>query len=195
MPAANQKIRSRLNDELTLYGPGYLQEKLKAADTSYFSEVDINNPQRMIRALEVFENTGEKFSSFRKAVKVARPFEIITFGLTMERGKLYERINNRVELMISNGLVEEVRSLIPYRSLNALNTVGYSELFDYFDGKSDLNTAITAVKQNTRRYAKRQLTWFRKENKIIWIDASDPSFIKNITEQAVTSFNRLCGIQ
>ena len=184
IPVANESIRSGLNKEFNDKGLMFLQEKLKIVDPDYFKEVDINNPQRIIRALEVFESTGQKFSLFRKAAIVNRPFKAIRFGLNMERQKLYDRINNRVDLMMANGLLEEVRTLMPYRSLNALNTVGYRELFDYFDGKMELPSAIMAIKQNTRRYAKRQLTWFKKDNKMIWMDALSANLINDIISKA-----------
>ena len=156
----------------------YLQEKLIAVDPVYYAQVDLNNPQRLIRALEVFETTGKPFSSYRKATINKRPFRCIKIGLELPREVLYQRINDRVDRMVDEGLVEEVQSLLPYRHLNALNTVGYSELFDYFDGKTDLRAAIDLIKQNTRRFAKRQLTWFRKDKEIKWVNAGTPELSK-----------------
>ena len=184
IPSVNKAIRNRLNAELAQKGLHYLQEKLRAADPLYFHEVDRNNPQRVIRALEVFESTGKKVSGLRKAIVRLKPFEVIRFGLNMDRKLLYERINNRVDSMIADGLLEEVQSLIPYRSLIALNTVGYSELFNYFDGETNLNTAISAIKQNTRRYAKRQTTWFKKDKDMIWMDALSPTLIQDIVKKS-----------
>ena len=172
-PDADPEVRNRLNNELDDKGLSYLQEKLKAADPEYYQQVDINNPQRVIRALEIFESTGERYSSFRKSTGNKRPFRILKFGLNLPREVLYNRINYRVDIMVQQGLVDEARSLLPYRHLNALNTVGYSELFDYFDGKTDLQTAIALIKQNTRRFAKRQMTWFGKDKEIVWVDAGD----------------------
>ena len=172
-PDADPEVRNRLNNELDDKGLSYLQEKLKAADPEYYQRVDINNPQRVIRALEIFESTGKQYSSFRKSAENKRPFRILKFGLNMPREVLYNRINLRVDIMVQQGLVDEARSLLPYRHLNALNTVGYSELFDYFDGKTDLQTAIALIKQNTRRFAKRQMTWFGKDKEIVWVDAGD----------------------
>ena len=169
LPVASTGIRERLNREFEEKGITLLQEKLKVADPVYYDEVDLNNPQRLIRALEVWESTGRPFSSYRKAEAAQRPFEIKKIGLDLPREVLYQRINDRVDEMVKHGLVEEVRSLLPYRHLNALNTVGYSELFDHFDGKTDPNTAIALIKQNTRRFAKRQLTWFRKDTGIRWL--------------------------
>lgn len=180
LPTADPDIRDRLNTELAANGIESLQERLKDADPSYYAEVDINNPQRVIRALEVYEATGNPISSYRKSTINKRPFNIIKFGLDMPREKLYDRINQRVDIMVKDGLVEEVAALTPYRSYNALNTVGYSELFNYFDGKTDVDTALAAIKQNTRRFAKRQLTWFRKDKEIIWMDAGDKKLVDNM---------------
>lgn len=173
IPSAEPEIRDRLNKEFSDNGIAPLQEKLKVVDPDYYAEVDINNPQRVIRALEVFESTGKPFSSYRTADTNKRPFNIIKIGLDMPRDVLYQRINRRVDDMIAHGLVDEVKSLLPYRNLNALNTVGYSELFDYLDGDADLNAAIESIKQNTRRFAKRQLTWFRKGKDIHWFEANE----------------------
>jgi tRNA dimethylallyltransferase len=168
LPQAAPGVRETLNEAFNAHGINFLQEKLKAVDPAYYHQVDLNNPQRLIRALEVYESTGKPFSSYRTAPVNARPFNIVKIGLTLPREQLYDRINKRVDQMVAQGLVEEVRSLLPYRHLNALNTVGYSELFDYFDGKIGLDTAIDLIKQNTRRFAKRQLTWFRKDTSIQW---------------------------
>ena len=180
LPTADPDIRDRLNTELAANGITALQERLKEADPAYYAEADINNPQRVIRALEVYEATGNPISSYRTAKVNKRPFHIIKFGLDMPREKLYDRINRRVDIMIKDGLLEEVAALKPYREYNALNTVGYSELFDFFDGKTDMDTAIGNIKQNTRRFAKRQLTWFRKDKEVIWMDAGDEKLIDNM---------------
>ncbi|WP_374950594.1 tRNA (adenosine(37)-N6)-dimethylallyltransferase MiaA [Mucilaginibacter sp.] len=182
LPAADMATRDKLNDELAQNGINVLQERLRSADPTYYNEVDLNNPQRIIRALEVYETTGKPFSSYRLATANSRPFNIIRLGLDMDRATLYNRINRRVDLMVEEGLIAEVKTLLPYRHLNALNTVGYSEVFDYFDGKTDLPTAIAAIKQNTRRFAKRQLTWFRKDKEMIWLDAADDDLIKKMLE-------------
>jgi tRNA dimethylallyltransferase len=170
LPDVDPSIRERLNAAYAEKGISYLQEKLKAADPEYYNQVDLNNPQRIIRALEVFESSGQAFSSFRKANFRQRPFNILKVGLLWPREQLYHRINLRVDQMIADGLVDEVRSLLPYRHLNALQTVGYTEIFDYLDGKTDLPAAISLVKQNTRRFAKRQMTWFNKDKEISWME-------------------------
>lgn len=180
LPVAATGIREKLNQELAEHGIDHLQEKLKTADPDYYNEVDLGNPQRVIRALEVFETTGKPFSSYRTANTNKRPFNITKLVLNMPREQLYDGINRRVDIMVEQGLVEEVSSLLPYRHLNALNTVGYSELFDYLDGKTDLQTAIDLIKQNTRRFAKRQLTWFRRDKDVNWVDAAAPHLISQI---------------
>jgi tRNA dimethylallyltransferase len=179
-PDNDPDVRERLNNELENNGVAYLQEKLKAADPEYYNQADINNPQRVIRALEVFESSGKPYSSYRKSALNKRPFHIVKFGLSLPRPVLYDRINQRVDEMVKQGLIDEVKSLLPYRHLNALNTVGYSELFDYFDGKTDLDTAIALIKQNTRRFAKRQITWFRKDKEINWLEANDETLVDKI---------------
>ncbi len=179
-PPPKPGIREKLNLEFEINGITYLQEKLKLADPGYYQQVDLNNPQRLIRALEIFETTGKPFSSFRKSTVNKRPFHLIKLGLNLERDKLYQRINKRVDIMIEQGLVNDVKSLLPYRHLNALNTVGYSEVFDYFEGKTDLKTAIDLIKQNTRRFAKRQITWFGKDDEIKWFDADKPSLVEDM---------------
>jgi len=169
LPTADPAIREQLNKAYESNGIAYLQEQLKQTDPDYYQQVDLHNPQRLIRALEVFESSGLPFSSFRTAGQRQRPFGVLKVGLSLPREQLYERINLRVDDMIAQGLVDEVRSLLPYRHLNALNTVGYSEIFDYLDGKTDLPRAIELIKQNTRRFAKRQMTWFNKDKAINWV--------------------------
>ena len=143
-------------------GIGYLQEQLKIKDPNYYAQVDRQNPHRLIRALSVIAASGQTFSSFRNQTPKERPFEIIKILLEMDRPTLYDRINRRVDLMMDTGLEEEAQSLYPLRHLNALQTVGYEELFNYFDGTTTLEEAVALIKRNSRRYAKRQMTWFRK---------------------------------
>ena len=179
-PDTDPAVREKLNIELEEKGIAYLQEKLKTADPEYYSEVDINNPQRVIRALEIFESSGKPYSSYRRSALNKRPFHIVKTGLNLPREVLYNRINQRVDIMVKQGLVEEVKFLLPYRHLNALNTVGYRELFDYFDGKTNLDTALELIKQNTRRFAKRQMTWFGKDKEINWLEANDENLVSKI---------------
>lgn len=171
LPKADPGIRTELNALLNSEGLPALQERLKKLDTDYYQQVDINNPQRIIRALEVALSTGKPFSSFRVQEQKSRPFNILKIGLNTDRENLYHRINLRVDQMIADGLAEEVKTLLPFRHLNALNTVGYSEIFDFYDGKKLLQQAIEEIKQNTRRFAKRQLTWFRKDPEIKWFES------------------------
>lgn len=178
LPQASPGIREKLNILLQENSIGYLQERLKLVDPVYYTQVDLSNPQRLIRALEVFESTGKPFSSFRKAKTNKRPFNILKIGIDLPRQILYDRINLRVDQMVKDGLLQEVKALLPHRHLNALNTVGYTELFDYFDGKADLETSISNIKQNTRRFAKRQMTWFRKDDEIRWTDLSQPILLQ-----------------
>lgn len=185
LPVATHETRMQLNKDLEIHGIEYLQEKLRATDPVYFAEVDINNPQRLIRALEVYQTTGRAFSSYRTKGRKSRPFNIISIALNTDREKLYKRINSRVDQMISSGLVDEVKGLLKYRHLNALQTVGYSEIFDYLDGKCSLEEAIEKIKQNTRRFAKRQITWFKKSDDIKWFDPSDYDNILNYLNQFI----------
>ncbi len=173
LPKAPTVVRERLNDIFEREGLEPLQQKLKEIDPDYYRHADIQNPQRVIRALEVYEATGQPFSSYRVREMVKRPFEIVTIGLNMERQKLYGRINLRVDMMIEMGLVDEVRSLLPYRSKPALLTVGYAEIFDFIDGEISLEEAISRIKQNSRRYAKRQITWFKKYGDTVWFEPED----------------------
>lgn len=170
LPAASDEIRDQLNKLFAEKGIEFLQERLKKIDPAYYEEVDIFNPQRIIRALEVFESTGKTFSSLRTNLKKQRPFNIIKIGLNTDRKKLYERINLRVDQMVRDGLIEEVETLITYRHQNPLNTVGYSEILNFLDGNSSKEEAIEKIKQNTRRFAKRQITWFKKSEDIKWFE-------------------------
>lgn len=170
MPEIDLKIREQLNQQLLSNGIESISAQLAQLDPEYFAKVDQHNPQRMVRGLEVVLSTGRKLSSFQTSTQKQRPFNIIKIGLNTDREKLYQRINKRVDQMVDGGLVEEVKSLLPYQSQNALKTVGYSEIFDYLAGEIDLPQAINSIKQNTRRFAKRQLTWFRKDTTTTWFE-------------------------
>jgi tRNA dimethylallyltransferase len=165
-PKVNEKIKKELIAEYKNKGITFLQDELKQRDPVYFDIVDINNPQRLIRALVVIRESRKPFSSFRNKTSAKRDFKISHFSLEMEREKLYERINRRVDLMMEEGLVNEVENLITYRNKNALQTVGYKELFAFFDGEMNLEEAIEKIKQNTRRFAKRQISWFKRDESI-----------------------------
>ncbi|MBA3900340.1 MAG: tRNA (adenosine(37)-N6)-dimethylallyltransferase MiaA [Bacteroidetes bacterium] len=168
MPETNPAIRENLNNLYKEKGIRHLQELLEKHDPVYYRQVDLNNPQRIIRGLEVFFSTNKPFSDFRKKGIKARPFKIIYIGLSRDKEELYQRINLRVENMMNQGLLEEVKGLLPYFHLNALQTVGYREFFDYFQAKANMETVVEKIAQNTRRYAKRQMTWFRKNKEIKW---------------------------
>ena len=185
-PEVDPQLRKDLNGALQQEGITVLQEQLKALDRDYFARVDPNNPRRLIRALEICIGTGIPYSHFLNKEKKSRNFNTITIGLEADRKIIYDRINKRVDLMMENGLLEEVRSLEPYKSLNALQTVGYRELFRLLDGESDLDTAVAEIKKNTRRFAKRQLTWLRKKEAIIWVDYRyDPQTVMDSIEREI----------
>lgn len=160
---SDEAIKKEISEQYKSNGLAWLQNEVKVADPHYFETADVQNPQRLMRALEVIRLTGLPYFSFRKNKHVERNFEPIKILLDEERQHLYARINRRVAEMMQKGLLEEARRVYPYRNLNALNTVGYKELFDHFDGKTTLEEAVELIKQHTRNYAKRQLTWFRKD--------------------------------
>ena len=169
-PEVDSSIRTNLNLQFEKDGLLNLQEQLKDLDPQAYKTIAIDNPQRVIRALEICIGTGNPYSSYLTNPEKKRNFKTISIGLNAERSIIYDRINQRVDLMVENGLLEEAKSLFPYKHLNALNTVGYKELFNYFEGNFTLDFAISEIKKNTRRFAKRQLTWFRKDDTIKWFD-------------------------
>ncbi|MFC4689777.1 tRNA (adenosine(37)-N6)-dimethylallyltransferase MiaA [Dokdonia genika] len=173
-PDVKPGVREDLKTLLATDGKIALQKLLKEKDPTYYSQVDIDNTQRVIRALEVCLSSGKPFSSFRDKPRPARDFQTIKIGLKADREIMYDRINRRVDIMVENGLVEEVESLLSRKQNNALITVGYRELFEYFDGKVTLERAIENIKTNTRRFAKRQMTWYRKDTSIHWFDFETP---------------------
>lgn len=172
-PDIDPDIRKKLNIRLEQEGLRDLASELQQLDSVYYKQVDAENPHRVVRALEVCLGTGQPYSSFLSGTSRKRDFIPITIGLTTDRDMIYDRINRRVDIMIRNGLLDEVRSLFPYREKNALQTVGYKELFRYMEEQCTLDSAIVEIKKNTRRFAKRQLTWFRKQEDINWFDFSD----------------------
>ena len=179
MPEIDLSIREKLNTRLTNEGIESIKSQLREVDAEYFSQVDQHNPQRMVRGLEVFLSTGQKLSALRSKTKKNRSFNVIKIGLNTDREKLYQEINQRVDEMMAHGLLNEVSSLQEFRQLNALKTVGYNELFEYLDKKISLEQAVDAIKKNTRRFAKRQLTWFRKDEEIHWFEPTDQLEIIN----------------
>jgi tRNA dimethylallyltransferase len=172
LPKAPEGVREALNKSFEENGLEPLKARLKEIDSQYYATADIDNPQRVIRALEVHEATGKSMSFYQKKELSKRTFNIVTIGLNMEREKLYERINLRVDKMMEAGLLEEVKSLATYRHKPAMLTVGYSEIFEYLDGNCSQQEAVEKIKQNSRRYAKRQITWFKKYGNTNWYETS-----------------------
>lgn len=168
VPTADVQLRAELNLQLEREGIESLQSKLREIDPECYQTIDIHNSKRVLRAIEICMLTGQPNSMVKKGIKKNRPFNVIKIGLEMDRKQLYNRINKRVDLMLKEGLLEEVESVLKWSQLNALNTVGYKELFDYLNGESSLDFAIEKIKVNSRRYAKRQLTWFKKEEDTKW---------------------------
>lgn len=169
-PDVDPEIRKNLNKTLEYKGIETLQLQLKELDIDTYNTIEISNPHRVIRALEICIGTDKPYSSFLKKKKKKRDFKTITIGLTADRELIYDRINKRVEIMIKNGLLNEVKSLQKYQNLNALNTVGYKEIFNFLNSKWSLDFATEEIKKNTRRFAKRQLTWFNKNSNTFWFD-------------------------
>lgn len=169
-PEVDPGIREGLISELKTFGLEPLQKRLRTLDPLSHARIDIQNKQRLIRALEITEGTGKPFSSYLKKKKKARDFETLKIGLRANRQIVYDRINRRVDAMIDLGLVDEVRELHDFRQLNALQTVGYREIFEYLDGNTTLENAVEEIKKNTRRFAKRQETWFKKDKEINWFE-------------------------
>ena len=168
-PETRKKVEEKLNSE----GVNSLRNDLRLLDPESYKKVDLKNPKRIQRAVEICLSTGKPYSSFLTDKNKKRDFKVLKIGLNKKREELYEKINNRVEKMVKAGLVEEAREYYQYRNLNSLNTVGYKELFDHFDGKINLAESIELIKRNTRRYAKRQLTWFQKDKNTHWFKPSD----------------------
>ena len=168
IPTIDDETRALMKRRLDEEGLERLCEDLKKLDPEYYQMVDKQNPRRVVHALEICTMTGQTYTSFRRREKRERPFRIIKIGLNRPREELYARINQRVDEMMAGGLLEEVKTMYPKRSLNALNTVGYKELFDYIDGRWPLEEAVERIKGNTRRYARKQLTWYKKDDQIRW---------------------------
>lgn len=177
IPTVDEQTRETLKRRLQEEGLESLCEELKRLDPEHYEVVDLQNPRRVVHALEICLMTGNTYTSYRKAERKERPFKIIKIGLTRPREELYQRINSRVDQMMEQGLLEEAQRLYPQRHLNALNTVGYKELFNYMDGIWTLDEAVERIKGNTRRYARKQLTWFKKDSDIIWAHPTNISEI------------------
>ena len=184
IPTVDEQTRSTLKRRLSEEGLDSLCEQLRRLDPEHYAVVDRHNPRRVVHALEICLMTGRTYTSFRTNSRKERPFRIVKIGLNRERDVVYQRINDRVDRMMHDGLLDEVSRLAPYRHLNALNTVGYKELFDYLDGRWSLDEAVERIKGNTRRYARKQLTWYKKDPLMAWFHPDDTtSILKHITAQ------------
>jgi tRNA dimethylallyltransferase len=172
IPAVDAAVRRSIVESYKKNGLSWLQNEVREKDPAFFRSGENKNPQRLMRAFEVIVATGRSITSFRTSQKKARPFRIIKLGINLSKEKLVANIDARVDAMISAGLVDEVRALLPYRDLNALQTVGYNEVFSFLDGQLSLEQATPQIKSNTRKYAKRQLTWFKKDTSITWINCT-----------------------
>lgn len=177
MPSIDVSIREKIKHQYQSNGLMWLQEQLQLKDPVFWHTAEQQNPHRLMRALEIVEATGQSNIDFRKGDKQQRNFDIIKIGLTLPRDMLYTRINNRVDTMMGQGLLKEAENLIPHKSLNALQTVGYKEFFNYFDGNYTLENAIEELKKNTRHYAKRQMTWFKKDEAVQWFQPNEVAVI------------------
>lgn len=185
LPEANEEIRRRLTERLQNEGLESLAEELKRLDPAYYEQVDRQNPARVMRALEVCIQTGLPYSAQRTGAKRERPFRIVKIGVNLPREELYGRIDRRVELMMEAGLEAEARAMLPHRTLNALQTVGYKELFAYFDGEITKEEAVELIQRNSRRYAKRQLTWFRRDEEVHWFRPDEDETIMECIESCM----------
>lgn len=170
MPEIDPSIRETIIQQYNLQGLAWLQNEVKEKDPVFWQQAEQQNPQRLMRALEVITSTGISITLLRKQEKKTRHFQVKKIGINLPKQQLHENINSRVDEMIREGLVEEVRSLLPYKNMNALQTVGYKEVFDYLEGNCSLAEAIEKIKSNTRQYAKRQLTWFKKDKEVEWVE-------------------------
>ena len=185
IPTVDEETRRLMWKRYEEVGLEQLCKELKLLDPEYYNLVDHKNPKRVIHALEICYMTGKPYSSFRTSQPKVRPFDILKIGLRREREELYGRINRRVDQMITDGLVEEARKVIAYRHTNALNTVGYKEIFKYIDGSWTLETAVEKIKQNTRIYSRKQMTWFRRDESIHWFHPDETEAIKKLIEKEI----------
>lgn len=185
IPTIRDDIRQLYKDRLATEGLDPLLAELKTLDPEYYDIVDKCNPRRVVHGLEICRQTGSTYTSFRIRERKQRPFRIVKIALNRPRDILYKRINSRVDMMIAEGLEEEARRLYPLRHLNALNTVGYKEMFKYIDGEWTLDEAVERIKGNTRRYARKQQTWYKKDDDIVWFDAAEREHILNFISDTV----------
>lgn len=180
IPSVLPDLRARVKAQYEAHGIEWLQAEVQRLDPAYWEEVDQHNPARLAHCVELSLTIGQPYSSLRTKSRKQRPFRILKIGIARERTELYARIDERVIQMVNDGMVDEARAVYPKRRLNSLQTVGYRELFDYFDGRYDLDRAVELIQQNTRHYAKRQMTWFRRDKEIQWLNAND-TYEKNST--------------
>jgi tRNA dimethylallyltransferase len=185
LPKVDPEIREELNEKFEKDGVENLQQELQVLDPVTYQTIDLKNPRRVIRALEICIGTGKPYSSFLKTQNKKPEFDVIKIGLELPREELYDRINRRCNIMLEQGLLLEVEKLYPYRNLKPVKTIGYSEFFDYLEGKTDYETAVDLFKQHTRNYAKRQLTWFRNDKDIVWFKPDDFENIIAFIEQKI----------
>lgn len=191
IPTVTPAIREEIYTQFEREGLENILQELKEADPVHYGEVDRMNYKRVIHAVEICRMTGKPYSSFRTNSKKERPFRIIKIGLTRDREELYDRINYRVDQMMADGLLEEARKVYPFRHLNSLNTVGYKELFNYFDGEWSLDLAIEKIKRNSRVYARKQMTWFKRDEEIEWFNPEQETEIINFIEETISSSHNL----
>lgn len=185
IPTIDNDTRKLLKSKYETEGLDSLCAELKLLDSEYYKIVDLKNPKRVIHALEICYLTGKAYTSFRTQNRKKRPFKIIKIGLTRDREELYQRINHRVDMMMEEGLLDEVKSVYPYKHLNSLNTVGYKELFNYLDGIWDLSFAVEKIKQNSRIYSRKQMTWFKRDQDIIWFHPDQELNILDYIEKSI----------
>lgn len=187
IPTIDELTRERMRERYEREGLEPLQNELRLLDPEYYQICDIRNPKRVVHALEICYMTGRTYTSFRQNAHKERPFRIIKIGLQREREELYRRIGLRVDQMVEQGLIEEARRVLPFRDCNSLNTVGYKELFRYFDGEWDLDFALEKVKRNTRVYSRKQVTWFKKDGKVAWFHPSAVEEIRLFIKKELSS--------
>lgn len=190
IPRIDDSIRKKIIAGYEVKGLQWLQEEVKVKDPLFYAVGEIQNPQRLMRALEVVESTGKSILEFRSNKKAERDFNLIKIGLELPKEELHHNINSRVDKMIEEGLVEEVNSLRGYRDVNALQTVGYSEIFEHLDGEISLGNTVEEIKKNTRQYAKRQMTWFRKDKAVVWINAKQTNEMIAVAQKLVEAANK-----
>ena len=190
IPSIDPEIRDRLRREFLENGLAGIRARLLSADPEYYKKADLNNPKRILKALEISQMTGRPYSTFLTGRAKERSFIPLRIGLDIPRAELHDNINRRVDSMIAQGLVEEARGLFAYRELNALNTVGYKELFEYFENKCSLDEAVKKIKDHTRQYARRQLTWFRKQKDTKWFLPGEDELMLNFVNESVARYEK-----